>query len=112
MFYLRTVLTWKNAPLRVDLPLVAAEGVLVPQDGAADVALGGLLLVGAVDVGLGAELGAVGADQLDVGLPHVLLQVPLGVEHLAALLAGPVVLSLLRVIVAHVLLEVPRTDIQ
>lgn len=43
---------------------MAAEGVLVLEHGAAHVAHAGLLLVGRDDVALGAQLGAVGADQL------------------------------------------------
>ena len=92
----------------MDLPLVAAQGVLVPQHGAADVALHGLLLVRAVDVGLGAQLGAVRADQLDVRLPHVLLEVPLRGEHLAALLTRPVTRGSCRMVITHMLLNIPE----
>ena len=90
------------------LPLVAAEGVLVLEHGAAHVAHAGLLLVGRDDVALGAQLGAVGADQLAlVTVLHVLVEVALAVEHLAAVLAGPVVLALLGMIISHVSREVP-----
>ena len=88
---------------------MAPERVLVPEHLAADVALGGLLLVRAVDVGLGAQLGAVRADELDVGLPHVLLEEALSVEHLGALLTGPFPLILrVGMTVPHVLLEIPK----
>ena len=87
---------------------MAAQGVLVPQHGAADVALHGLLLVGAVDVRLGAQLGAVRADQLDVRLPHVLLEVPLCGEHLGALLTWPVARGSGRMIITHMLLDIPE----
>ena len=95
----------------MDLPLVAPEGVLVLEHLAADVALSGLLLVRAVDVGLGAQLGAVRADQLDVRLSHVLLEEALGNEHLGALLTRPLPLILgVGMTVPHVLLEIPKTD--
>ena len=92
----------------MDLPLVAPEGVLVPEHLAADVALHGLLLVRAVYVGLGAQLRAVRADQLDVGLSHVLLQVSLRVKHLSALLTRPVTRRSSRMVVTQMLLQVPK----
>ena len=107
--YLSTVLTRKHAPLRVDLPLVPPQGVLVPEHLAADVALHGLLLVRAVYVGLGAQLRAVRADQLDVGLSHVLLQVSLRVKHLSALLTRPVTRRSSRMVITQMLLQVPKS---
>ena len=59
-------MTREHALLGVYLPLVPPQGVLVPEHLAADVALHGLLLVRAVYVRLGAQLGAVRTDQLDV----------------------------------------------
>ena len=108
---------------------MAAEGVLVLEHGAADVAHAGLLLVGRDDVALGAQLGAVGTDQLAldnnmvakvavscfylflmylVAVLHVLVEVALALEHLVAVVAGPVVLALLGVIIPHVSREVPE----
>lgn len=90
---------------------MAAEGVLVLEHGAAHVTHAGLLLVGRDDVALGAQLGAVRADQLPlVAVLHVLVEVALAVEHLAAVLAGPVVLALLGVIIPHVSREVPGNE--
>ena len=56
----------------MDLPLVAAERVLVLEHGAADVTHAGLLLVGRDDVALGAQLGAVGADQLALKIKFII----------------------------------------
>ena len=43
-----------------------------------------------------------------VAILHVLVEVSLALEHLVAVVAGPVVLALLRVIVPHVSREVPE----
>ena len=87
---------------------MTAERVLVLEDGAAHVAHAGLLLVGCDDVALGAELGTVGADQLAlVTVLNVLVEVPLALEHLVAVRAGPVILPVLGVVVLHVSREVP-----
>ena len=59
-------MAWKHALLGVDLPLVPPQCVLVPEHLAADVTLHGLLLVCAVYVRLGAQLGAVRTDQLNM----------------------------------------------
>ena len=88
---------------------MAAERVLVLEHGAADVTHAGLLLVGRDDVTLGAQLGAVGADQLTlVTVRHVLVEVALAREHLVTVVTGPLVLAFLGVIVPHVSIEVPE----
>ena len=87
---------------------MAAERVFILEDSAADVAHAGLLLVGRDDVTLGAQLGAVGADQLAlVAVCHVLVEVALASEHLVAVVAGPFVLAFLGVIIPHVSIKVP-----
>ena len=87
---------------------MAAERVLVLEHGAADVTHARLLLVGRDDVTLGAQLGAVGADQLTlVTVRHVLVEVALAREHLVAVVTGPLVLAFLGVIVPHVSIKVP-----
>lgn len=89
------------------------ESVLVLEHSTADVTLGGLLLVRAVDVRLGAQLGAVGTDELHVRLSHVLLEEALCVEHLGAFFTGPLPLILrIGMTIPHVLLEIPKKDIQ